>query len=90
MESVNLNELVTTTDSNMLQLQFHDWLDSGNTSQPIVIALHDKLKYETHILNLKPGHHYSVYVQAKQTKDTGNGTLVAYSAWQSVNKTTSM
>lgn len=55
----------------------------------MVLALHDKSKYETHILSLKPGHHYSVYVQAKQVKDTGNGSLVAYSAWQSVNKTTS-
>lgn len=55
----------------------------------MVLALHDQSKYETHILGLKPGHHYSVYVQAKQVKDTGNGSLVAYSAWQSVNKTTS-
>ncbi|XP_061167523.1 tyrosine-protein phosphatase 10D-like [Saccostrea echinata] len=69
-------------------LQYHDWLDSGNTSLPMVLALHDKFKYETHILNLRPGHHYSVYVQAKQVLDAGNGSLVAYSSWQSVNKTT--
>ncbi|XP_048769835.1 tyrosine-protein phosphatase 10D-like isoform X2 [Ostrea edulis] len=69
-------------------LLYHDWLDSGNTSLPMVLALHDQYKYETHILNLKPGHHYSVYVQAKQIRDTGNSSLVAYSAWQSVNKTT--
>ncbi|XP_061167520.1 receptor-type tyrosine-protein phosphatase eta-like [Saccostrea echinata] len=69
-------------------LQYHDLLDSGNTSLPMALALHDKFKYETHILNLRPGHHYSVYVQAKQVIDAGNSSLVAYCSWQSVNKTT--
>ena len=52
----------------------------------MVIALHDKKVYSAHILDLDPGHKYTVYVQAKQ--DINN--MVAYSPWVYTNKTTSM
>ncbi|KAK3098725.1 hypothetical protein FSP39_022407 [Pinctada imbricata] len=65
-------------------VQYHDVDASGNLSLPMILALHDVTVYSAHILNLEPGHRYTVYVQAKQEIET----MVAYSPWVTTNKTT--
>jgi hypothetical protein len=58
---------------------------SENVTLPMVLALHDKYRYQYHITRLAAGSLHTIYIRAVQEFDD----LRSYSSWVTMNKTTS-
>ncbi|XP_052088192.1 tyrosine-protein phosphatase 10D-like isoform X3 [Mytilus californianus] len=58
--------------------------DSENITLPMVLALHDKTSYQSHIMRLTAGSLYTVHIRAVQEFND----LKSYSSWITMNKTT--
>ncbi|XP_076078559.1 tyrosine-protein phosphatase 10D-like isoform X4 [Mytilus galloprovincialis] len=58
--------------------------DSENITLPMVLALHDKTSYQSHIMRLTAGSLYTIHIRAVQEFND----LKSYSSWITMNKTT--
>ncbi|XP_063405189.1 tyrosine-protein phosphatase 10D-like isoform X3 [Mytilus trossulus] len=58
--------------------------DSENITLPMVLALHDKTSYQSHIMRLTAGSLYTIHIRAVQEFND----LKSYSSWVTMNKTT--